>query len=197
MRRLFITLISITIVAIGASPQSPPPNPSEKVVDQLWRMAAAGDLLTTKGWNTASRFFTQPSSLPERKTIRIVSNSYGVASPQISGNTAKLIVWCEDVGKIDPEFRFTPAPPSTSEKTGYGYSLILSPSLLKVYGPDGKTLISERKGLPEWRIAGPQGEAFTTVNTAIRYVLENGAKSKNPLIKKNAEETIAALLKYH
>src|SRR2546427_13298298 len=42
-----------------------------------------------------------------------------------------------------------------------------------MYGPDGRTLISKRPtGTRIWEIKGSQGRPFTTVNTAIRYVLE-------------------------
>jgi hypothetical protein len=46
-----------------------------------------------------------------------------------------------------------------------------------------------------WQIEGPQGAPWTTVNTAIRYVLEMRAKAKDPQIKRNADDTIGQLLK--
>jgi hypothetical protein len=35
------------------------------------------------------------------------------------------------------------------------------------------------------------------VNTAIRYVLEKREKATDPVIRKNADETLARLLKLH
>ena len=48
------------------------------------------------------------------------------------------------------------------------------------------------------RIEGsPLWPPWTTVNTAIRYVLEQKAKATDAAVKKNADETIEAMLALH
>ena len=67
-----------------------------------------------------------------------------------------------------------------------------------MYGPDGKTLVEKRAtGALVWVIKGAQGPPVTTVNTAIRYVLEMRQKTTNQIIKANASQTLAQLLKLH
>jgi hypothetical protein len=55
----------------------------------------------------------------------------------------------------------------------------------------------ERAGSMDWQIKEPIGLPWTTVNTAIRYVLEKREKATNPAIRKNADETLARRLKWH
>jgi hypothetical protein len=47
----------------------------------------------------------------------------------------------------------------------------------------------ERRGPMEWQIQEPVSLPWTTVNTAIRYVLEKRENATDPAIRKNAEET--------
>jgi hypothetical protein len=169
----------------------------EKVVEQLWDMAMIGELLTPHGRKKASRFFAQPTPLPDHNAIRVFSNSYGIAPAKIEGTTARLIVWCTDVGTIDAHLRFIPSPPPKSYKTARGYNLILAPVAEKTYGTAGKKRTSEKQGPAEWKIDAPQGDSFTTVNTAIRYVLEARNHTADRAVKKNANRTLASLLKYH
>ena len=52
-------------------------------------------------------------------------------------------------------------------------------------------------GPAAWQIEKTPALAWTTVNTAIRYVLEMRIKTNDPSIKKNADETLEKLLKRH
>jgi len=46
-------------------------------------------------------------------------------------------------------------------------------------------------------IEGPPAPPFATVTAAIRYVLEMSRKTTDPVVKKNADETLTELLKRH
>jgi hypothetical protein len=71
----------------------------------------------------------------------------------------------------------------------------MPPTPFPVFQADGKG--EERPGSVEWQIREPMGLPWTTVNTAIRYVLEKREKATDSAIRKNADETIARLLKWH
>src|SRR5262249_33433340 len=130
----------------------------------------------------------------------VISNSYWVDRPRIEGTTARVVVWYDEIGSIDSALRFTPAPTAHDPcVTGMAveYEVVLAPSRLKMFAADGRTLLREMEGLPEWQIKGGQQQPWTTVNTAIRYVIERRRKTTEPAVQQNADKTIAALLRYH
>ena len=196
MRRLCIVALISTLATLSAGQSSLILSP-EKVVEQLWAMATRGELLTPHGRKIASKLFLRPVDSAEPNVVRVVSNSYDVAPAMIKGNKAKQVVWYTEVGKIDSNLHFTPALKSSSYKTARAYGLILSSSNLRTYGPDGKTLVGETKGAPEWKIDGQPDDQFTTVNTAIRYVLEKRDAATDNITKDTADKTLLILKRYH
>lgn len=169
----------------------------KEVVEQLWSMATRGDLLSKAGWIRASQFFTTPVAPPGNGVVLVTSNMYGVVSVSIEGNSAKVQMVYDKVGQLDSQLRFTPAAPT---ETAEEYHLITTHRHIVFYASDGKTKIEDRE-IPEsviWQIEGATSwPPWTTVNTAIRYVLEQRAKTTDPLIRKNADETIQKLLTFH
>jgi hypothetical protein len=145
---------------------------------------------------SASRLFTHPRLSPEAGTFSVMSNYYGVNRTSITGDTAEVDVECSNLGEIDSALRFTPSPPPPTAKASLRYRLVFAPTSLITYSPTGEA-VRESKGISQWQIKDPQGLPFTTVNTAIRYVLEMRDKMKNPATKKNADETIAKLIILH
>lgn len=69
-----------------------------------------------------------------------------------------------------------------------------------VPAPASKTDKEAKANSSEWLIDGSQGLfpnlRWTTINAAIRYVLETRARTSDPVIKQNAERTLAILLRY-
>jgi len=182
-----------------AQPQTHEPSPRE-VVEQLWNMATQGYLLNRNDAARASRLFSQSDAPPKTRKFKVISNSYWVDRPRFEGTTAKVAVEYDEIGSIDSSLRFTPAP-STSDPCmrfmGVDYELVFAPRRLKTFSADGKTLVREVDGSPEWQIKGSPQAPWTTVNTAIRYVLERRRKATDPTVQKNADRTIATLLRYH
>jgi hypothetical protein len=182
-----------------AQPQTHEPSPRE-VVERLWSNAMQGDLLHPEGFQRTARLFDPPGPSWETKSFKVFSNEYWVDRPRFSGTTAKVVVLYNDIGTIDSALRFKPTPTSGHEvRYGMDYSLTFAPSRTKMYAADGKTLLKEVEGLPEWRLGTPAETQlpWTSVNSAIRYVLERRNKTSDPAIKNNADRTIVTLLKYH
>ncbi len=103
-----------------------------------------------------------------------------------------------DMGKIDGALRYTPSPKAQFMKTSFLYHMVAVPECLKIYAPDGKTVVEKRPvGYRVWQIQGSPGPPLTTANTAIRYVLEMRDKTTDPAIKKNADQTLAKLSRLH
>jgi hypothetical protein len=199
MRQLLVLTIALALQTPAVSAQIAPGGPGmspKEIVDQLWKMATQGELLTPDGWNRASRFYRHPGPPPGNKIVLIMSNYWGPGEEHIRGNNAEVIVGYVDAGKIDSELRYTPPQKTDALKTGMLFRLILAPSHWPVLGPDGK-IEREATGAMEWEIESPQGLPWTTVNTAIRYVLETRDKTTGPAIKMNADRTLTALEKRH
>lgn len=172
----------------------------KETVEQLWNLATRGELLTIRGWTRASQFFTKPVAAPGNRAILIMSNNYGVVGVSVEGQSAKVqMAYCK-LGQLDSQLRFTPAPPTDAYETAEEYHLVASHRHIIMFAPDGKTKL-EDKEIPEsiiWQIEGSQQwPPWTTVNTAIRYVLEQKAKTTDPTVKKNADRTLEEMLALH
>lgn len=168
-----------------------------EVVDELWRMAAKGDLLTPDGWSKASGFFTAPMPFSGDKVIRVMSNDWGPAYEYKSkDNSTDVELGYIDMGKIDSKLNYTAPQKTEFVKTGFLYHLVAVPAYSTMSSASGQ--VSKKPvGARFWQIQGSPGLPWTTVNTAIRYVLEMREKTSDPTIKKNADETLAKLLRLH
>jgi hypothetical protein len=127
--------------------------------------------------------------------VRIVSNYWGVEHSSVSNNTAEVDMGYADAGTVDASLRYLPPPSAKYYKTGLIFHLVFAPTHWTMFKEDGTR--EERIGPMEWQIKEPIGLPWTTVNTAIRYVLEKREKATDPAIRKNADETLARLLKWH
>jgi hypothetical protein len=79
------------------------------------------------------------------------------------------------------------------------YHLALLPTYSTMYVSDGKKLTAAQKrptGEAASQITDPRNFRWTTVNTAIRFVLEKRGKTTDPVIRENADRTIKVLLHY-
>jgi hypothetical protein len=101
-----------------------------------------------------------------------------------------------DAGQIDATLKYTPPKDSSSAKTGRLYHLVFAPTHFQTYKSVGGELKPDKDvaGPKAWQIDDPPGAPFTTVNSAIRYVLEMRRKTTNENTKKNADKTIEKLL---
>ena len=199
MKRLLIALIVSSVIAASAqSPTGSALSPKD-VVDRLWKKATAGELLRPDGWNGASGFFLHPVDFPGDSAIRIVSNYWGVEPSFVKNDTAEVDVDYAEAGSVDSSLRYSAPPKTGAYKTALVFHLVLAPTKWMMFKGDGRTVTGqeERKGPTEWQIKEPAGIPWTTVNTAIRYVLEKREEATDPAIKKNADETLAKLLRLH
>jgi hypothetical protein len=212
MKKLAKATLFLAFAATGALTQSPATMPClpKEAVEQVWRLATQGELLTPEGWDKMARaYFVHPAPPvgsrvtlipPSGADILVVSNDWGVVDCALEGDTAKVAVEYRDAGRIDRMLRFTRGKePGPIGKSIMLYTLVFTPGHWETYKPDGKGLeVADIKTTPPaWQIKTPQGPSWTTINTAIRYVLEIRDKTADPAIKKNADETLANLLRLH
>jgi hypothetical protein len=117
MKRI-VSLGAALILFVAALPaQGTPPAADEpikgesrtEVVDQVWRMATQGELLTPEGWSKACGFFTSPTPFPGTKVILVVSNDWGPSYDDRSkDDSTDAEMGYVDMGKVDSALRYTP-----------------------------------------------------------------------------------------
>lgn len=219
MKRVFVLVffvgLSISAAARCFSDTGKPIEDSvkspQRVVEELWKAATQGVLLTPDGWDKTARGFADypvpsPGSTVVRdahsspRPILVTSNDWGVLSCTITGNSAEVVVEYYDVGRIDPLLRYSPGQDfGPMGKTAMQFTLVFAPAHYPSYTSEGNVLKVDKimTGPAAWQIEKTPAFRWTTVNSAIRYVLEMRAKTNDPLIKKNADETLKELLKRH
>jgi len=185
-------------VTKGEKATCPVDSPKD-VVEQLWDMAASGQMVNN--WEPAARLFSEPGPWPSDRTVRVFSDYWWVEYFECSNEPEAAVVvnthWDRTPGVIDSRLHFTP-PPQSSVQAGIGYRLVMQTRRMYYWDADGKPIPA--KPLPEpkrWLIQGPPPSPFLTVTAAVRYVLEERVKTTDPVIMKNADETLKTLLEMH
>jgi hypothetical protein len=198
MKRLLIVLIALSIGATAQGPTGSGLSPKE-VVESVWKRATEGKLLTPEGWNQTSRLLVKHEAFPPRASIRVVSNNWGVDHYTSNGDTAEVDMGYMEAGIIDATLKYSQPPRSRSQKAVVVFHLVYAPTHWTMFASDGQKITGkeERIGPSEWQIQDSIGLPWTTVNTAIRYVLEKREHATDPGIRKNADETLGRLLKLH
>ncbi|MGH9794652.1 MAG: hypothetical protein ACRD5G_07765 [Candidatus Acidiferrales bacterium] len=176
----------------GQSPPAPEKSP-EAVLARFCKMDAEGERLTPEGWRKAADLFVRPAAASKEGAIFVIK-SYFVNGPVTKGNKAEFFVeylrWAEldSTGRLIPSVPHLPGAPILVRAV---YKAVETKQWWEV-APDGKTL-REASGDPQWRIETFQPTQWITVDAAIRYVNDLHEKSKDPIIKQNANRTLAVL----
>jgi hypothetical protein len=206
-RTLLLVAIAILCVARTGWPQGSrapatdancPADSAKDTVQQLWDMAASGELVDR--WGEGARLSSEPGPWPKDGSVRVVSDYWWVEYFKCSEESQAIVVvrshWGEAPGVIDSQLRFTPPPP-VAYQAGTGYRLIFTTPHIYTWGPNDKAIPGGLFPPTRWLIEGPAPSPFVTVTAAIRYVLEKRYESTDPEIRKNADLTLAKLLKMH
>lgn len=199
-KKLFLAILAMVVSFQCWGQESVTPLPSRSprdVVESLWKRATEGELLKVDGWRHVSELFVNASEYPANGTIRVVSNHWGIESVSVDGEKATVTVeYLQNIGKIDSQLRYTPPRKNSDFKAVFVHHLALSPVYSILYKEDGKTIEQKVPVSKEWQISDTVRDRWTTVNTAIRYVLEIRDKSTDPIIKKNSTDTLKQLLQF-
>lgn len=181
---------------------SPPQESPSQVLQRFYKLEAAGKALTPEGWRELAEFFVETPK-PQWDKI-LVYDIVHVGEALIEGDTAEIGISGNSLGELDSSLRladYPPGKPCAQDSACYGddkltYILLLSEKPWDwEAAPDG-TRAKEFTGPLAWRIYRfDPSEPWISLDTAIRYVTEMRDKTTDPAIKKNADETLAILLK--
>lgn len=197
IQKLIAVVIVAVCAALGQISARPAPDGAEQVVQDFWVSQIHGRTLTRDGWLTASRFFIRPFLPGSAPKILIIPNDHGWGIQE----TARAEDWADvevgtiEIGWLDSALRFERSSQLVETRTLIRFDVVRTTKhweLAPSYGVMGPAI----SGPPAWRIAcAASNGPWVTLDTAIRYVTEQRAVSKSAVIRKNAEETLAALEK--
>jgi hypothetical protein len=175
-------------------PEAPDSTP-EEVVKHLCTVDANGTRLTPKGWQEASELFLHPQPFPAALAIRIARGVCANMAAEDVGAEVLVGVDYLGLGRLDASMHFTWAahPNSGPMKWRYFYTLVSSDAHRK-FAPGGGAPAGN-KGPAKWKIKTFQPEPIVSVDAATQYVTGVLKGTKDPVVKRNAERTLAILRK--
>jgi hypothetical protein len=148
-----------------------------------------GALLTPEGWKKAGQLFTESKPYPANGTIYLWSPGI-VGEDWVKGEDALVETkWDDEEGSIDSSLRYT--PPESVDIIGTLFRLRLSFPLRDATTSTDTT--TRTVDSPEWKLTGPLQRRVASVQQAITYVTRKRNEATDPVIRKNADKTIATL----
>lgn len=155
------------------------------------KLVSNGAFLTPEGWKTARKLYSESVPFPRDGEIALMSTGGAVGEIWVRGNKAEVETkWTDFLGTIDSGLRYK-APNHDVTMTVYVFHLVYTNKHRDI-GKDGET-IKEGIGPWEWKIDQPQIIRWATVDRAIEYLRMMCDTARDPLIKRNANKTIATL----
>jgi hypothetical protein len=189
-----VSLILVTQVLSLAQSSAGPTKSPKAVVEEFWKMDTEGGRLSDEGWRAADRFFVRPIERPKEKIICIFDYGFNVSFQRLRDDTAEVIVnTAGTVWNLDPKMRLSIC--SDQGKDLWLNKLVLTSKHWEL-APDHRTP-REVSGPPEWRFEKESNYVYLTVETAIRYLSQVRDTTTDPVIKKNAEQSLATLRRHH
>lgn len=180
MKLPVVSLLALGTVCLAQQrPGATEMSSANEVFARFCKLDAQGRQLVLDGWQEITALFVNPGS-PQRKRI-IVSDGGGPLLP--STEPGRIGVGREyiEYGQIDlPQLRFSALdglPPNGKIRTTGTY-------MVKVSGASGAE---------EWRIEGPVPDPVVNVAAAISFVTKLRDATTDPVIRANANRTLASL----
>jgi hypothetical protein len=188
---LILALFVLSVPIVRSQTDTP-----EEVVRRFWIMETEGTRLTPNGWYQAAEYFSGRPS-PPNQTIFVVSDYFSVNPVSVAGNKAEIDVYAREFRKLNPKLLLenvpNQAPNGALVVAGnwFTYKLTLSDRHWEWSPLRGEP--REASGHKQWKIDGFQTDLVLNTDTTIRYLTEMRDKSTDPIIRKNAGQTIAIL----
>jgi hypothetical protein len=197
MRRVLVIALVPVFLCIRAVPQWVPQSkgmPTEKVITEYEKLVAQGTFLSSGGWKTASKIYLESHPYPEDGAIQVVTTGGGLGEDWNRDNHAEVeSKWTDHFGTIDSNLRFKAPDGPCGMMMIFNFKLVYTDKHRDI-ARDGK--VTEHSGPWEWKIDSSQKDRVATIPLAIAYVRMMRDKSKDPAIKKNANETIRILKRF-
>jgi hypothetical protein len=163
------------------------------MIERLCMMDSRGEFVTPEGWFKEASFYLRPALPPKDKVIWVKGFEFRVSKPTITGNKAEVWTSGDVLGPIDSTLRLKGT--MVFEQVRGVFNLTLTNSYWKLRN-DGKTL-EQTNGAFQWRISDDQtNNVYLSLDTAMGYIARLRDETRDPIVKKNADKTIAVLRGY-
>jgi hypothetical protein len=185
-------VVALLVAPIALTAQAPQSNgkPTELVVVEYEKLVADGAFLTPEGWKKAGKLYEQSIAYPPNGEISLMGTGGNLGEDWVKGNEAQVETkWIDYDGTIDSALRFK--PPEQDMRSIFMFRLVYTNKHRDI-GSNGETR-RELTGPWEWKLAEPQTKRVTTPVRAIEYLALMRDKTDDPLIRKHADKSIAAL----
>ncbi len=198
---LILTVIALASATLTARSGAEDEKLPKTAVQEFWTRETQGGRLTDSGWNQMTGLFSgQPSSAPKQRDVVVVADHFQVTSITVADDEAEVYVLCRMLGRLDASLQLARSQPSSSSAPvspgswhAIKYNLVRTDKYWE-FGPDGATL-KQVTGPTEWRLRDFQSALYLNTNTAVRYLLQMRSQATDFRVKKNAEMTVATLLR--
>ena len=191
--RSVVTALFLGLTTVAAQTPQSHGKPTERVIIEYEKLVADGEFLTPEGWKMAGKLYDRSDVFPRRGEISLMSTGGSLAENWLKGNQAEVeTAWTDYYGTIDSALRYRPPKQDVSVTIpAYIFRLVYTNKHRDI-GTNGES-VRELTGPWEWKIEEPRMARWTTVNRAIEYVARMRDKTDDPIIKRNADRTIATL----
>jgi hypothetical protein len=197
--RVLVLLLIAALIPVSGQVSTGPQRSPSKLIEEFWNIETSGGRLTSEGLYSTSRFFIRSGLSAGWKVVNVTRNG----SSDFIEETARTPTWTEvsvttdGLGQIDSLLRFTPSPTRGPQGVMIlkgpvlTFDLVLSGKQWKVNRDGGRELESV---VPlQWLITCGGDTAWINLDTAIVYVKDIAAKTKDPIIRRNAGKTLQRL----
>jgi hypothetical protein len=185
---LFVSLVIVTSLSVAQS--SVTQRTPLEVVQQFWSLESQGARLTPEGWEKTAKFFEDPDPPPMSVLhFRVVSRNSKIDENKSERHPNRALVYVafRELGEIQADLHFTPAPTRTLDGAWIKdsmarYVLVLTDRHWETDGVSTR----EVPGPAEWLIRAKPSDIYVSVDAAIRYVTEMQKRAKSNTVRQNA-----------
>ena len=181
MKMASVLRIATTLPLFLGCMKSQSTSPTD-VVQQFVNIDVQGLRLTPQGWLRADALFTKHTELSPPKFVTVIAKRYAVS--QDTTKKDYFVFGYDDIGRIDTStLHFTPTHVAGVMWSYKGYAVV--------------PRAANEQNASAWLIDGAQPqEMYLPVDIAIRWVSQLRDKTSDPKIRKNSDQTIAAIRPY-
>lgn len=181
-----LLLVALFCLGLSASAQVPkkPLKSTELLIKRYQKLVLRGALLSPEGWKSVSELFISTDPYPADSPIQVEWTGTDTLGEEWNTGTRAQVntKWNDHYGTIDSNLIFKPQ----------SFGLVQMYTLVWVPSPSGSSTPADPKS-GTWKIEDHFRYRAADIPHAIEYLEKKRIESKDPILRKNAAESIRAL----